>query len=109
MTVAKIERGSTNVLADLGIENAEQLSTKVQLAIAIRKAIQRQRIKQIDLSKRLRIPQPKVSALMNYILDGFSVDRLMSFLIALDRDVEIRIRRKPKSRKAGRILVTDYG
>ena len=103
--MAQIKRGSTNVLADLGIENAERLSTKVQLAIAIRKSIQRQRIKQIDLAEHLGIPQSKVSALMNYNLDGFSFKRLMNFLIALDHDVEIRIRRKPKSRKAGRLSI----
>jgi hypothetical protein len=37
--------------------------------------------------------------LSNYRLDGFSVERLMNFLIALDRDVDIIIRRLPRSRK----------
>ena len=36
---------------------------------------------------------------MNYHLDGFSVERLMEFLTALDRDVQIVIR--PRSAKAG--------
>jgi Helix-turn-helix domain len=43
--------------------------------------------------------------LSNYQLDGFSVERLMNFLTALDRDVDIIIRRAPRSRKGGRILV----
>jgi hypothetical protein len=38
-------------------------------------------------------------------LDGFSVERLTIVLTALDRDVGIVIRNKPKSRAAGRILV----
>jgi predicted XRE-type DNA-binding protein len=46
-----------------------------------------------------------VSALANYKLDGFSVERLMTFLTALDQDVEIVIRKKPRSRAAGRISV----
>jgi len=50
--------------------------------------------------------KPKISALMNYRLDGFSVERLMHFLNALDRDVEIVIRKKPRSRRAARIMVT---
>jgi predicted XRE-type DNA-binding protein len=54
----------------------------------------------------LRINQPKISALSNYPLEGFSVERLMSFLNPLDRDVEIVIRRKPRSRRAAKILVT---
>lgn len=50
--------------------------------------------------------KPKVSSLVNYQLEGFSVERLMNFLTALDQDVDIVIRRKPTSRKGGRILVT---
>ena len=49
--------------------------------------------------------QPKVSALRHYKLAGFSVERLMNLLTALDQDIEIVIRRKPRSRKAGRISV----
>jgi predicted XRE-type DNA-binding protein len=41
---------------------------------------------------KLSINQPKVSALKNYRLEGFSVERLMSFLTALGSDIEIRIR-----------------
>ena len=53
----------------------------------------------------LGVTQPKVSALRNYKLSGFSVERLMNLLTALDQDVEIVIRRKPRSRKAARISV----
>jgi predicted XRE-type DNA-binding protein len=57
----------------------------------------------------LGIPQPKVSGLLNYKLDGFSVERLMNFLVALDRDIEIRIRKKPKSREEAQVRVAAYG
>ena len=40
----------------------------------------------------LGVPQPKVSALANYRLDQFSVEKLMTFLNALEQDVEIVIR-----------------
>ena len=53
----------------------------------------------------LSIDQPKVSALANYKLDGFSVERLMTFLTALDQDVAIVIKNKPRNRTAGRISV----
>jgi len=52
------------------------------------------------------VNQPKVSALSNYQLEGFSVERLMNFLTALDRDVDIVIRRRPGTRRGGRIAVT---
>jgi predicted XRE-type DNA-binding protein len=48
------------------------------------------------------VSQPKVSALGNYKLARFSVERLMNLLTAIDQDVEIVMRRKPRSRKAGR-------
>jgi hypothetical protein len=41
-----------------------------------------------------------------YQLEDFSVERLMNFLTALDRDVNIVIRRRPGTRRAGRIVVT---
>lgn len=42
----------------------------------------------------LGVTQPKVSARRHYKLAGFSVERLMNLLTALDQDVEIVIRRK---------------
>jgi hypothetical protein len=39
----------------------------------------------------------------SYKLAGFSVERLMTFLTALDRDVRIVIRQKPRSRRSARI------
>ena len=58
------------------------------------------------IASHLNVNQPKISALSSYDLDGFSVERLMIFLTVLDQDVEMVIRRKPKSRKVGRIPVT---
>jgi predicted XRE-type DNA-binding protein len=96
---------SGNVFADLGLPNAEEKQTKVRLAAAINQIIERAKLSQVAAARRLNVNQPKVSALSNYQLGGFSVERLMNLLIALDRDVEIVIRRKPSSRKAGRVVV----
>jgi hypothetical protein len=46
------------------------------------------------------VNQPKVSALADYPLDGFSVELLMNILTAWDRDVHIVIRTKAKSQLA---------
>jgi len=97
---------SGNVFADLGLPNAEEEQTKVRLAVSINRIIERLGLSQVAAARRLDVSQPKVSALSNYRLDGFSVERLIHFLNALDRDVEIVVRRKPRSRKAARILVT---
>ena len=97
---------SGNVFADLGLPNAEEKQTKVRLAVAINQIVQGKQLSQATAARRLNVNQPKVSALSNYQLGGFSVERLMNFLTALDRDVHIIIRRKARSRKLGRILVT---
>ena len=102
----KVVPSSGNVFADLGITNAEEKQTKVRLAFAINQIIANKRLSQASAARSLEVNQPKISALRNYKLEGFSVERLMNFLTALDRDVEIVIRPKAKSRKTARILVT---
>ncbi len=103
---AGVTASSGNVFADLGVRNAAERQTKVRLAVAINQILQERKLSQVAAGRRLRVNQPKVSALSNYQLEGFSVERLMNFLTALDRDVNIVIRRKPGSRKGGRIQVT---
>jgi predicted XRE-type DNA-binding protein len=101
----EIVRSSGNVFRDLGFADSEERRTKVQLAGAINDLVQRRRWPQTRVASQLGINQPKVSALLNYKLEGFSVERLMHFLTALDQDVEIMIRSKPRSRRGGRIVV----
>jgi predicted XRE-type DNA-binding protein len=102
----RVDEGSGNVLVDLGLSDAAELTTKVQLAAAINQQIEARSLSQIAVAELLSVNQPKVSALQNYKLDGFSVERLMTFLTGLGSDIEIRIR-KPKraSNRAGRISV----
>jgi len=101
-----VTESSRNVFADLRLPNAEEKQTKVRLAVAINQIVEDQHLSQGAAARRLKINQPKISALSNYRLEGFSVERLMNFLTALDRDVDIVIRRKPRSGRTGRILVT---
>jgi predicted XRE-type DNA-binding protein len=100
-----VTRGSTNVFADLGYPDAEERQTKLRLAYAINRIIEQSRMTQTAAAEVLGVNQPKISALLRYRLDGFSVERLMTFLTALDRDIEIAIKRKPRSRSIGRISV----
>lgn len=87
-----IIEGTGNVFADLGLPDATGRQTKTRLAMAVNGIVKERRLKQTDTAAILGIPQPKVSALANYRLDHFSVEKLMSFLNALDQDVEIVIR-----------------
>ncbi len=87
-----ITEGTGNVFADLGLPDAADRQTKTRLAMAVNALLKERRLKQTEAATVLRIPQSKVSALVNYRLDHFSVEKLMSFLNALEQDVEIVIR-----------------
>ena len=102
----QIFRGSGNVFADLGYSDAEERQTKLRLALALNTILDEGKLSQADSAALLGVNQPKVSALRNYKLEGFSVERLMTLLTALDRDVEIVIRKKPRSRGPARITVS---
>jgi predicted XRE-type DNA-binding protein len=104
-TKEQVVESSGNVFADLGFKDAEERQTKVRLAAALCSIQERLGWTQVETARRLGINQPKVSALLSYRLEGFSVERLMHFLTALDQDVEIVIRDKPRSRRAGKIVV----
>ena len=96
-----VTRGTTNVFADLGFADAEERQTKLRLAHAINQIVAERGLTQASAAKLLGINQPKVSALTNYRLAGFSVERLMTLLTALDRDIDIVIRKRGRTRRAG--------
>ena len=95
---------SGNVFADMGLPDAVELDTKARLGAAICRIVERRRLTQAQVAAKLGVNQPKVSALLHYKLEGFSVERLMRFLVVLGQDIEIVIRTKPPSR-SGRIAV----
>ena len=96
----QIVRSSGNVFADMGLPDAAELDTKDRLGATLNLIVKRKGLTQADVATALSINQPKVSALLNYKLEGFSVERLMHFLVALGQDVEIVVKSKPTSRSA---------
>ncbi len=93
----KYIKGSGNVYEDLGFKDSEERIAKARLALRISQIIDKRQLKQEKAGELLGINQPKISALMNGNLSGFSVERLINYLIKLDQDVEIVIRHhKPK-------------
>ena len=92
--------GSGSVFADMGLPDADELDTKARLGAAIHRIVGRRRLTQAQVADALAINQPKVSALLNYKLEGFSVERLMRFLVALEQDIEIIVKAKPRTRSA---------
>lgn len=100
-----VARGTENVFADLGFTDAGERQARLRLAYALNQVLEARRRSWADAATVLGITKPTVFALRHYKLAGFSMERLINLLTALDRDVEIVIRPKPRSRKVGRIRV----
>ena len=96
----QVTRSSGNVFADLGLPDATELQTKARLCAALNRIVEDQHLTQAQVAILPGINRPKVSALLNYKLEGFSVERLMHFLVALGHDVEILVKARPSSRSA---------
>jgi predicted XRE-type DNA-binding protein len=101
----KFTPSSGNVFADLKLPNADDLLARAELSAKIIAEIQRRRLTQSQAATILGIDQPKISALKQGKLTGFSIERLMRFLLMLGRDIEITVKGKPKSRSAARLRV----
>jgi predicted XRE-type DNA-binding protein len=103
-TKIPVHDSSGNVFADLGVENPEEYLAKSELAARILRIIQSRRLTQTAAGKLLGISQPKISALLNGHLDGFSTERLFRFLNNLGCDVQISVS-AARPRRHGQLLV----
>ena len=93
------------MFADLRLPKPNDLLAKAELAVRIIQEIERRRLTQSEAAAMLGVDQPKVSALKQGKLSGFSIERLIRFLLLLGRDVEITVKRRPRSRSAARLRV----
>lgn len=88
----RVERGSGNVFADLGLPNPDLALAKAKLVQQLRAVIAERKLTQAKAAAVLGLDQPKVSALLRGRTDGFTLDRLFRLLTALDRRVEITVK-----------------
>jgi predicted XRE-type DNA-binding protein len=103
--MSNIERGSTNVYADLGLDNAEEMLVKAQLATKIGDIIKRRKLTQVQAAELLGITQPKLSGLLRGQFRGISEAKMLGCLTRLGRDVEIIVKSAPRSRSEGHVTV----
>jgi predicted XRE-type DNA-binding protein len=88
----KMTHSSGNVFKDLGYQNADEHLLKAKFAMVINKIIKEKNLTQIEAAKVLDIDQPKVSRLSRGQLSGFSIDKLIVFLILLNQDIEVNVK-----------------
>lgn len=96
---------SGNVFADLGLPNPEEALAKAELTQKIILLIRKRGLTQAQAAKVLGVDQPKVSALLRGNLTGFSLERLMRFLLRLGQDIRITVQASPRRRSQARVLV----
>lgn len=105
MAKLKITRGSGNVFADIGFKDADEMLIRAQLTHRIYTIIRQRGLKQKEAADILGLKQPDVSALVNGRFLDFSVDRLLTLLVRLNQEVEIKIKPAPKGKESRGIQV----
>jgi predicted XRE-type DNA-binding protein len=93
----KMTRSSGNVFQDLGYHNADEHLLKAKFAMIINRIIKERNLTQVGAAKLLDIDQPKISRLSRGHLSGFSIDKLIVFLILLNQDIEVNVKPHPAS------------
>lgn len=85
----KIVKGSGDVFADLGIPLDAKDRLKLQMARRISVAMEKEQLTQKEVAAKLNTDQAKVSNIVRGRLDGFTVDRLVGYLIDLGIDIDV--------------------
>ena len=93
----KMTRSTGNVFQDLGYQNADEHLLKTKFAMIINRIVKERNLTQVGAAKLLDIDQPKISRLSRGQLSGFSIDKLMIFLILLNQDIEVNVKPHPTS------------
>ena len=93
--------GTDNVLIDLGLGDAEELTAKVNLAVKFNDLVDKRGLSQMQAAAITGMTQPKVSQVRRYKLQNISLERLMQALVSLDQRVEIVVRPARRTHGAG--------
>ena len=102
----EIEEGNGNVYADLGLPDAGELLIKARLAVRIGELMKTRRLTQQAAADVLGISQPKLSGLLRGQFRGISEAKMLECLNRLGQDVQIVVRKAPRSHSVGQTTVT---
>lgn len=106
MNEISVEVRCDNVFADLGLgpTEAEELTAKSRLIIAMKDIIAQRKLTQKEAARVCGSDQPTLSKVLHGRMESVTIDRLASWLTALGRDIEIIVRPAPDIRH-GRLQV----
>ena len=86
-----------------GVPESGDHMIKAGLVAKIDRIVRERKLTQSAAAEAMGIDQPKVSAMLGGHFRGYSVERLLRFLVALGHDVEISVR--PRKRGTARLRV----
>ena len=101
-----VYRSSGDVFIDIGFtpEEAAELNAKSTLIMAIDDTIVRRKLKQAEAARICGTDQPTLSKVLRGRMESVTIDRLATWLAALGRTVEIRVRPFQAKAKTGKLL-----
>jgi predicted XRE-type DNA-binding protein len=103
--MSDIEISSGNAYADIGVENADEMLVKAQLAASIKGILDTRNLTQTEAAKILGLPQPKLSRMLHGHFRGVSEAKMMDCITRLGRDVRIVIGSEHRTGQNGRVEV----
>ena len=99
----EVHESSGNIFADLGLPDAETHLLKSEIVTELYRLTLERKLNQTEAGRLMGLTQPEVSRLFKGTFREYSVERLMSFLTAFDRDVEIVSRPRPAGEPRGHV------
>jgi predicted XRE-type DNA-binding protein len=103
--VTEIEEGSGNIYADLGMDDADEMLVKAQLATKIGEIVKARKWSQQQAAEVLGLTQPKLSLMLRGQFRGISEAKMLECLTRLGRDVQIVVGPARRKTTAGRVAV----
>jgi predicted XRE-type DNA-binding protein len=100
-----VTKSNGNVFADLGLPSSESDMLKVHIARAITITLERRNLTQTEAAEILGTDQAKISEIVRGRLKSFAIERLLSYLLRLGRDVDVRISKKLNENRPGELRV----
>jgi len=101
----EIEKSSGNVYADLGLPDAEEMIVKARLAAKISEIIKHRHLTQEQAAEILAMPQSKISNMLRGNFRGISESKMIECLNLLGRDIQIVVKKAPRTHDTGRTSV----
>lgn len=100
-----VQKGSANVYADLGYDDADEMLVKAQLVTKIREIIKTRDWTQQEAAEVLGMKQPKLSSVLRGQFRGISEAKLMECLTRLGQRVQIVVGPACQTNDSGHVEV----